>query len=769
MKKFWQTFKNLRLWRVLGGCFRRFFGFLGRHLKATLLISACLVLLVGGAIALGLTLPVKSVEIEGEVILLQGEAYTGGLSVKATTGAGLVHREDVLPDMIEGYDPTLLGEQTVTVAYGKRNVSAKITVIARSDVTLRVREGSMPQEYEPSAPFPTSGVFELYYNNALLRTRPILSADAPGFTTRLSGEYDITLYYLEGWGVPYHYSVPVIIESIEAEGVLLLPQGAALSKSDIVGNVRFLVKYKDGTERYVSVADDLVDMPASVLAADPDGKDYESNVSFFYMGYEVSSPVTAYYGELFAPKSVTLQSDKTVYLQGEEFDYSSARLEVVFERFGGAPITVQATQKMVFLAEWQGDPSSENRYLVPISDGNSPIVCEEAGYLTLVAYYHSVASSPLRVRVVTQEDAWRITGLSTTWRGTQSGPPQKGEELDFTDATVTVEYGFGYRYETVPMVSPSVTVTGYDKGVAGTQMLTLAYTRYDEDPEVVLDRYETGLAISVLDSTSDAVTAIVGVIGWDEKMGYTADELVVPDTAQLEVEIGYGGKPNKKVPIKGNDAVTVTGYRPHVLGTQELTFTYAGKEVKYVITVLDDREKTIVDFWAPEDIYIGIGDPLDTSGECTVFYSKGDPLTLSLAEVLDAGGTMEGTYYDATVAGDYAVRFYYPGFDSSDHFTWIHVSGDASPQPKGIRLDLSEAKVAYKIGEELNVNGMKLYLYYSDGNEELVVEQLTPGMFDVKSFDTTTPTKPGEKNRIVVVYVSGSDTYKTYYEYTVEE
>ena len=737
--------------------------------KVAVIVTAAVVAVVALTLglSLGLTLPVKSVTASGEVTILTGENYTEGIALTIITRGGEETVVPVTADMITGFDPAVAGLQNVTVTYKKYQATWHIRTLGNEDLTLRVREGTLPEEYEPKEGFSTNGIFDLYYNNELFRTRSITVDDAPDFTTRLSREYDIILYYREGLGVPYHYVVPVIVESIEAEGVLLLPQGEALSKSDIVGDVRLHVTYKDGTEEYVAIDDDLVDLQEEPLPEDPDGKDYETEVTFSYKGYEIAGAVTAYSGELLAPRSVMLDSREIVCLQGSAFDYSKVTFTVEYERFGGAPVSMRGTQETIRIAEWQDDPNGDGQILVPVSDGSTPIVFAEAKYYTLIAYYNSVGSASwIRVRVVSEEDASRVTGIETTWNGGPMGPPKKGEDLDYTDAVLRVEYGFGYRYETLSMqvaVSDgTVVVSGYDKEVAGDQTLVITYTEEGQAP-VFIEK-----TIRVPETGSDKVTGIIGVVGWDEPTYWSSDAPIVPENAYLEVEIGYGGQDNGKVFIKGNDAVTITGFTPEQVGMQEISITYADFTVKQRIDVWDDREDDLImRFSAPHDIYINVGEELDMSGECTVWYSDGHKVTLTLAELfalaeeLGAEGTMVGTY-DVTVADHYAVRIYYPGFDSTDDFTWIHVEGTPAVTVKGIELDVRNAKTAYKIGEKLDIDNILLYLVYSDGSREDL--KLTSGMFS--DFSTTVPNATATAT---VRYVSEKGSYVTTYEYSVEE
>lgn len=753
MKKFWQKFKNLRLWRLIGGALksafgacRRFFSFLGLHLKATLIVAACVLVAVGGCLALCLTLPVKSVEIEGEVILLQGEAYAGGLNVKATTRAGLVRRKDVLPDMIEGYDPAVTGDQEVIVAYGKWRVKATIKVLATTEVELRLREGSLPVSYEPNDPFPSTGVLDLYYRGERIRSAPLLLENAPEFTTRLSGKYDILLHY-SGLNIPYAYTVLEIIAKIEPSGVLYAAQGAELSKQNVVGNLRFRVTYKDGTEEYVPIYDDRITIKEGAMLEVKE-TDYASSLTFIYKGVEVACPVTAYTGELLVPRSVALYLGRSVYLEGQTFDYAGTYLEVVYERFPDTPVRIRATTSEILLVENQGTP--ESPHYVPLTMAGEAVVFDEARSYIVMARYYEVDSAPMPVRAVSEEDAGRVTGLSTTWRGTPNGAPHKGQEPDVTDATLSVEYGFGYRVEVLPLTLDMV--TGYDKAQAGDQTLHITYG------EQVLD-----LTIRVSDPDSTEVTRIVALVGWNESTRYSDDALVVPKAAYLEVEIGYGGRENQRVFLKGNDEVEISGFTPKELAPQDLTISYCG--LTYVLdgfTIVDDRTPEREYLSAPLALYVAKGEEFDLEAyTCRIGYNTEYVETLTIAELIEEGGSIIWTTsLDTNVPGSMAY-FYLTLGDLRSGSVVVYVEGTVSAEPDGIRLDVTNAKTEYKIGESLDLTGMKLYLKYTDNSEKDITDELFADLFTY--FDTTTV---GNRTA-TVTYVSEEGGFATGYDYSV--
>ena len=755
MKNFWnkmrQFFKKVggwfvAAWKAIASAVKRFGRWVSVHWRAAVICAAAVVLALGVFLALFLTLPVKTVEIEGEVLLLQGEDYSGGLNVKATTKAGLVHRESVLPKMLSGFDPDSPGEQTVTVSYGKRSVKAKITVLALTEVSLRVREGTMPADYEPNDPFPQSGVFDVYYGGELIRSAPIGRASAPGFSTRLSGNYEIFLNYKTGLSVPYQYRVLEVIQSIVPTGVLYAPQGVALGKDSALGNLRFHILYKDGTEKNVMIYDQDVLVQQTVLNVT--GADYETNVVFTYKGVEITVPVVAYAGELLAPKTVELHLDKTVYVMGEGFDYSKAHLAVEYERFEGTPVLLRATEQTVLLAQQTGTP--ENPAYLPITDGTAPITFEEAQNYLVIAKYLGVESMPVTVRVITTEDADRVTDLITAWHGRNDGPPIKGLDLEFENATLEVEYGFGYRTEAVSLAADMI--SGYDKQTPGDQTVTITYGDFNK-----------AITLRVADPDSDEVTHIFALVAWNDPTYYSSDELVIPADAYLDVEVGYGAR-RIHIPLTDPNVV-IAGFTPHLLDPQDLTISYKTlPPVKLEgFTVVDDRVKEMTYITAPSMVRISAGEELDYDAiQCRLGYNTGDVDDVTLAELVSMGGTVElPAHYDKNVAGTYDMRICYNGFNSG----WIalYVEGDAVVMLSGIRLDSTDAKTAYAVGESLDVTGMKLYLHYSDGSETDVTDDLT--VINFQGFSTTSA---GSYTATVTYILDADHRYTTTFEYSVQ-
>ena len=746
------------------------------HKKAAIIAAAAVVVVaLTLGLSLGLTLPVQSIAPSGEVTLLTGERYTEGLELTVVLRSGKEKTVPVTAKMISGYDPTVRGLQDVTVTYKGHREAWQIRTLGNEDVTLRVRKDTLQEEYEPNDAFSTSGIFDLYYNDELFRSVPITTQHAEGFSTKLSGEFDITLTYREGLGVPYHYTVLDVVDHIIPTGVLYAQQGVQLGKDNVVGNLSFHVVYKDGTERDISVYDAGVLLPEEVLVAT--GQDYEGDLTFNYKGVDVSCSVLAYAGELLAPKSITLDPGRMVYAVGEEFDYSQVYVEVEFERFSGEKLRLSATPENIVLLKTVGE--AESVTFVP--DEDQSIRFDQVKYYFFAASYKGALSDPVSVRVINAADKDVITDITTVWRGRRSGPPLKGYDLELEGETIKVEYGYGYRSETVPLDNPGVAVTGYDKNVVGPQDVTVTYKGF-----------ELVLHFRVGDPDSTEFTRIIGIGGWNEETRYSDDDLVIPKGAYLLMEVAYGARENAMLYLKDfakddyeekedeklylkdlGDGIEVKGFTPKLVDPQTLEITHQGFTVTLSLTIVDDRVPELDYIIGPSIINVTVGKEIDYRDySCTLGYNTGYTEDLTFSEIIEEDGVFcwgelrqAVIPYDKDTAGTYYFYIEYNGKTTSTIVLYVN-SEVVAPSPERLYLDTTHAKTTYAVGDTLtpeDLEGMNLYLVYSDGSQKDITESLSVAMFH----DFTTTDRVGE-HRIAVTSVSGEGDYTTYYEYTVE-
>ena len=707
---------------------------------AWITVAVIAVVALGLGLALGLTLPVKSVEVEGEVYLLCGESYVSGLTFKETTGAGTVSRSLVRPNMISGLDTSTAGRKTFTVKCNGRTATASILVLGEEDgVTLTMRNESFQSEFEPNDPFPTDGVFDLWYEGEIFRSAPIVRASVPDFSTQTSGNFESFLKYNDWLTIPYSYTVLEVIESITQNGVLYTEQGLLLSKDTVLGDVSFDVKYKDGKEeKGIRLNDPDVILPE--IAIGEFSSEYVTTITITYKGFAFKEcQIYAYpEGELFSVKSIRLDLEKLFYLIGDSFDYSSAYLEVEYSNFEG------------------------NGRLHVTPDMVSPGAFTETALVPIVAHYKGLESLAVNVHVMSVEEASTVTGLFTAWRGAKDGQnPALNADLDYEGATLTVTRGGGYQVETIPLIQEYYQ-SGYDKAQPGDQTLHISYGGASLD-----------VKIRVYDPDSDEVTDILSVEDWDEWTYYEqSPDIVIPSTARLRVEIGYG----KEVVLVPITREMILNYE-RTLAPQDLTFSYGGKEYVWKgFTVKNDISEVVEAFAAPSRIDIQAGEEICVTDDlCKIRYSTGRiDDTKTIRDILDMGGTIkdgDGKIMESYVmesAGIYPVRIYHPDLpDDTNDATWIHVHGTKATGIH-IEVDPSTSKTLYAQGESTaggkpDFTGMRLYLdYFEDASVE-ITEKLSSCI--VEGFSTENK----GKGTVTVYYIyARGENFWTTFEYTVE-
>lgn len=771
--------------------------------RIALIVAATVVAVLGLAVglSLGLTLPIEKVELTGEVSMLTGESYEGGLTLVVTYRSGRVTETPVTADMLEGFDPALRGRQEVSVSYKKHKATTEILVIGNEDLTLCVREGTLKTEFEPNEAFPTSGIFDLYYNGSIYRSSPITLQNAPNFTTRRSRDYDITLYYREGLGVSYHYTVLEIIATITPSGQIYMEQGVELVGQPLRGTLILKVLYKDGAEETIPIyhPDIMLDAEESLILEDRD-EDYEdATVLLVYKGNKVECPVYAFVkGSLLDAEEIHAITTKRVYIVGESFDFAGSYLRVKYKRFEGVldmPITADMLDR-------------------------SPIFEEANESLDILVSYGRQQDIINGIRVITEEESLQITSLSTGFRSVLMG-----EIFDLTDATFSVVYGYGYTVsEEMPLTEDMlsiydgeneewVPVTAIEE--AGPHALRLTYSYLEAEPEssegeaeetgesappsLAEKRFEQEITVLVMDPNSDEITQVFAVERWSTT---PTTELVVPEDAYLDCEKGWGYR-RERIYLATDEDVEIKGFVPGET-MQALKVYYKGAEV-YSFEIEAYETPKVVSIRIPtyedpnaESVVVYVGENAEDDFRATpgaFIYNTDERKPITLGYILDLPETSEDPEvlsfgkvvgdYDLTSAGSYYLLYvYYKGPESENEWVYgivglyVESSEDETedPQPKRLELERGTGAVAeyerrdLENGETsldyLDLTDLKLYLVYSDESREEV--GLNKNMF--VGFDVTVV---GEGFAATVqYYYNGADGVKIFpaqYIYSVKE
>lgn len=652
--------------------------------KQRIIAIAVIALFVVGlslGLSLGLTLPIKSVVAEGGAVLLEGETYEEGLFLRVTRRSGKTTRFEVKPYMIDPFDSSERGEKDVLVTYKDRKIHATILVVGLEETTCSVRLGSLKTEYEPKEAFSTGGILDISYNDKTFRSFPITPDMVTYFDTTTSGEFEATITFRDTISCVYRYTVMKVIKSLSAVGKLYAEQGSPLTKENVMGNGMILVTYTDDTTDTVSIYNEYVEIKTVFL--EEKAENYQTTLELVYRGQTFVFAAEAYLkGEQYSVEDLELILPKRVYKVGEKVSLEDAILNVKYRYYTGF-VRVAITEDMV-----------EN--YAPFA---SPA---ESVDFTVLYMGGSVTAT---ARVVSEEDAETVTDLSTTWRGSSSGNLACGDELDFKNAFLLVEYGYGYSQKSVVLNADFV--SGYDKDVAGLQTLTLTYQGFSSDLQIVVTSPDD----------SDLVTALMGVLNWENITYKTSPALVIADGARLMVEYGYGARTGE-VSMK-DVGVTFEGFTPGVVGIQKITIKYEGKSIEWSVSVADDTILGVTAMTVNMSEFV-LGEEFDpVRVRITLEFEGGKRVEQrTLAELVATGATYEfdDPVYNPDVEDSYVLRVYFRDFSE---FGWV-ILRNLSVVLSGLSLDVSGGKTAYAVGEGLDLAGYLLTANYSDSTSEIV-------------------------------------------------
>ena len=408
-------------------------------------------------LSLGLTLTVKSVEVEGEVILLCGETYTSGFTIKETTRAGLVHREPVTKKMLSGLDTSTSGDKKVTVRFNGRTLHPHVTVLAEEDVTVKL-SGTLPTVYELNAPFATTAVFDVYYEGTIIRSAPVRTSCAPDFSSETVGNYPIELYYSDTLSVPYQYSVVrgvVPAETVNKISLVLNKTVYAVGEQFDLSSGFLRVWYAgDEGETHVELSLAMLDL----VTFDEEGT-YPLTVS--YGGRSETAYITVieqeYANEVTNISTLWKGTPDGVPSKGQPFDYTNAKLTVTY---GGGYSTDEVAITPEMVSGCDTNIAGEK-------------VFNTAGDQTLIITYEGkMLEIPIRVPDVDLGVVTRIIYLD----GWDEVTTQNDDDIVIpAHAYLHLEIGYGNAVEDVYLkTSPFITVEGFEKTL-DPQNITIVY------------------------------------------------------------------------------------------------------------------------------------------------------------------------------------------------------------------------------------------------------------------------------------------------------
>ena len=252
-------------------------------------------------------------------------------------------------------------------------------------------------------------------------------------------------------------------------------------------------------------------------------------------------------------------------------------------------------------------------------------------------------------------------------------------------------------------------VDGFDSTEAGTCVITVTY----ETDDAI---YKNQFAVKIVDAKG---ILAIGISVKPTKLRYAlGDEL---DLTGLVVRARCNDG-TTIYPDIGD--LTVSGYDPTALGVQKVMLTYGGRSNSFSIKVTEYPIPIGIKLISkPSKLIYALGEDLDLTGlSVLAVYSDGTTETLGAEDVTVSG-------YRNYIIGKQSVIVEYRTVTYS--FT-VRVDGDFSVYK--ITLETKPSKLIYSVGEELDLTGLSVKVWYNDDTSVI----LGPEDLEVSGYDAST-------------------------------
>ena len=524
-------------------------------------------------------------------------------------------------------------------------------------------------------------------------------------TNKVSKTLKIT-YEQGGIKETVDYPITIInkILSIEVQGEA---QKEYNVNDEFQDNLSILVNRQTGLPEAIEVTEEMI----SGFRTDEEGTrtvtiTYEENGETKTVEYEytVTDKIT----------SVVLktQPNKTVYEYGDKLDLTGATIEVTK---GSGKTTIPVTQEMV--------------------SGYNP---EQLGDQELTVTYEGVEATD-KINVTVND---KVIGIELT--APTKTKYEIGDELDLAGGKITTIMASGAKGQEIALTDDMV--TGFDSKTEGQKELTVTYGEFSEKFTVTVSDEIKGIDLEGTPKTEyiygeefdvSDLELIVHKSSGDVRIPVTQEMIKGYDKTQegdQRVTIEYEGQVvtelqvNVKNPVQKLEWITkpktayvvkdeldvtggkikatkadgtyeeisltkemVTGYDPDQLGNQELTVTYEGQTLTYVINVTD-RAQSIVIVEEPKKDYL-YGEELVAGGKIEVTKLSGEKETIDITTDMVSG-------YDPEQLGNQTLTITYGGVETTyevnvkDYIKEVVITPPSKIEYNyGEDLDLSDAKV----------------------------------------------------------------------------
>lgn len=201
-------------------------------------------------------MPAKTEYLEGK-----DEFSPSGGELTLTYNNGTSKTVDMKDAAFTGFDNSAPGVQTVTVSYGGKTTTLKVTVTEKTLEKIEITTLPSKTQYLEGKDKlqKDGGVITLYYNNGKTATVSLNDADVTGFNNRVVGTQTLTVHYMEKTA---QFEVKIIAKSVSRISVASVPDVVTYleGKDELSANGgKITVYYNNDTE-------DEIFMDASMLS-----------------------------------------------------------------------------------------------------------------------------------------------------------------------------------------------------------------------------------------------------------------------------------------------------------------------------------------------------------------------------------------------------------------------------------------------------------------------------------------------------------------------
>ena len=479
-----------------------------------------------------------------------------------------------------------------------------------------------------------------------------------GYDKTQLGEQEITITY-GGQTVTYKVTVKDYVTGITVTpNTVTGKYNDELSKLINDNNITYTVTYaKAGAKTPVVLAE-------SIVAGYNKTNIAEQNLTVTYTDNDVDSATN---GQAFtATLKITLNDNiesmeilstpKQNYKYGEPLDITGGTIEVV--KSSGTQI-IPITESMV--KELDGSEFDSTKL----------------GTRNLNVTYGGIT----KTYEVTVSDY--VVGIILT-------PPTKtkyqyGESLDLTEGTVQKIMASNAVTTAVALTDSSVNVSAFNPNQIGTQVINVTYEGFTKNFGVIVE---------------DSIQSIE--IKTKPKVSYKYGEELDVTGGEINVICSSG------VTTVAITKSMVSGYNPEILGNQELTVTYEGKQAKYTVNVQDYIKDIVI--VKPNKLIYKLNETKDlTGGQVQAIMASGtatSPVAMTDSQVVVTG-------YNTTSVGVKTITVQYKEFIKTFDIT---VEDNLS----GMIIKTLPTKLDYKYGESLDLTGGTIEVTKESGAKEII-------------------------------------------------